>query len=306
MSQPRIVVFAYSDLGHACLKFLLDRHENVRAVFTHEDAAGEQIWFPSVKKLAEENDVPVFTPPDLSSEDTARQITTMAPELVFSFYYRHLIPTNILRLAPLGAYNMHGSLLPKFRGRAPVNWAVLKGEKETGATLHVMTERADAGDIVDQQAVPIGPDESAAEVQAKVTAAAVTVLDRQIDLLKGGRARKTPQDDARATKFGRRRPEDGEIRWDGPARDVHNLVRAVTHPYPGAYTKVGGRKILIWRTRLADAAPAGSKPGDMSFAGGRLLAAAGDGKAVEILRAQIDGEPETDGADIARKIFQKK
>ena len=163
-----------------------------------------------------------------------------APDLVFSFYYRRVLPEEMLAVPRLGAYNMHGSLLPKFRGRAPVNWAVLKGETRTGATLHAMTPRADAGPIVDQEAVPIGPEDTAFDVQKRVDAAAVAILARRLEELKAGTAPSRPQDDAAATRFGRRRPEDGRIDWSRPAREVHDLVRAVTHPYPGAFTDLFG------------------------------------------------------------------
>ena len=172
------------------------------------------------------------------------------PDLLLSFYYRGLLPEAMLQVPRLGAFNVHGSLLPKFRGRAPVNWAILKGETRTGATLHRMRSRADTGEIVDQEAVPIGPDDTALEVQRRVTDAAVAILARRLDELKAGTAPAVPQDESAATRFGRRRPEDGRIDWSRPAREVHDLVRAVTHPYPGAFTDLFDGKTFVWRTRL--------------------------------------------------------
>ena len=165
---------------------------------------------------------------------------------------------------------MHGSLLPKYRGRAPVNWAVLKGETRTGATLHAMTSRADTGAILDQEAVPIGPDDTAIEVQRRVTAAAAAVLGRRIDELKAGTAKTTPQDESQATRFGQRRPEDGRIDWSRPAKEVHDLVRAVTHPYPGAFTDLFGGKTFVWRTRLPGLAAHDNFPGEIRGEDGRL------------------------------------
>src|SRR6185437_5826168 len=176
MTRPRIVVCAYSDVGHACLEHLLEQGANVVAVYTHADAAGEEIWFRSVGQLAHERGVPVYVDRDLTSIPEIERLESLAPDLLFSFYFRHMLPPRVLAAAPLGAYNMHGSLLPKYRGRAPVNWAVLHGETETGATLHVMTARPDAGDIVDAERVPIGEDDTAAMVQQRVTHAAVQVL----------------------------------------------------------------------------------------------------------------------------------
>lgn len=301
MIKKRILLFGYSDLGHASLKFLLENGEEVAGVFTHEDAARENIWFPSVKELALANKIPVYTPSVLSSGEV-QIIKGLKPDLIFSFYYRNLIPNSILSLAPLGAYNMHGSLLPKYRGRAPVNWAVLKGEAETGATLHVMTDKPDAGDIVDQEAVPIGPDETSSEVQKKVTQAAVRVMERQIEALKMGTARFRPQIHSLSTYYGRRRPEDGKIDWSKPAREIHNLIRAVTHPYPGAFTDNLAKITYIWRSRPTGIkAPPNSQLGQILDLDGSPCFVCGDGQLLEALNIQGEGEGEVDGKEFLRR-----
>lgn len=246
MNEPRVLVFAYHDVGYECLELLLARRANVVAVYTHEDNPQERVWFKSVAELARSHGLPVHTPENVNTPEGIERIRALRPDLIFSFYYRNLITTRILDLPRLGAYNMHGSLLPKYRGRAPINWAVLHGEKETGATLHVMVKRADAGDIVDQERVPIGPAETARDVFSKVTAAARAVLARQLDALLQGRAPRRAQDESQATYFGGRTAEDGRIDWNKDAREIFNLVRAVTHPYPGAFTEVGGRRFYIW------------------------------------------------------------
>ncbi|MFL6651978.1 MAG: formyltransferase, partial [Sulfurifustaceae bacterium] len=235
MNEPRVVVFAYHDVGYECLELLFARGVDVVAVFTHEDNPNERIWFKSVAALARAHRVPVFTPERVNTPEWVARLRALGPELILSFYYRNMIAPEILDLARLGAFNMHGSLLPKYRGRVPINWAVLHGATETGATLHVMVKRADAGDIVDQERVPIGPEEAAREVFAHVTAAARRVLARQLDNLLAGRAPRRPQDETQATYFGGRKPDDGRIDWNRDARAVFNLIRAVTHPYPGAF-----------------------------------------------------------------------
>ncbi|HEU4642424.1 MAG TPA: formyltransferase [Gemmatimonadaceae bacterium] len=302
MTAARIVVFAYSDVGHACLQLLLARGANVVAVYTHADAPGERLWFPSVAGLARARGIPVHLDAELSRPEALDALRAHAPELILSCYYRALLPAAVLALPRLGAFNLHGSLLPRYRGRAPVNWAVLRGERETGATLHVMTTRADAGDIVDQEAVAIGPDDSAAEVQARVTTAAVRVLDRQLPALLRGDAPRRPQDHGAATTFGRRRPEDGAFDWSRPAREIHDLVRAVTHPYPGARATLAGHPLLVWRTRVHEGVLVEAPPGTVRTAGDRLLVACGDGRWLEILRAQIAGDTERDGAELARRL----
>jgi methionyl-tRNA formyltransferase len=296
MSSPRIAVFAYSGTGHACLDLLLKRGRRPVLVATHRDEPHEARWFPSVADLARSAGIePLFIDNPLDPAAIAR-VRIAAPDLVFSFYYRSLLPSEMLALPRLGAYNMHGSLLPKFRGRAPVNWAVLKGETRTGATLHVMTERADQGAIVDQEAVPIGPDDTAMEVQSRVTAAAAAVLERRLEDLEAGRVQATPQDETRATRFGRRRPEDGHIDWSRPAREVHDLVRAVTHPYPGAFTDLFDGRTFVWRTRLPGLAAHDTFPGQVRGEDGRLHVACGDDRYVEILSLQPEGGEEIDAA----------
>jgi methionyl-tRNA formyltransferase len=185
---------------------------------------------------------------------------------------------------------MHGSLLPKYRGRAPVNWAILRGETETGATLHYMVDKADAGDIVDQLAVPILADDDAREVFAKVTVAAETILVRSLPKLIAGTAARRPQGMLAGQYYGRRTPADGRIDWSRPAREIHDLVRAVAPPFPGAFAEVGGERWDIHRTRLTErAAP---RRGAWLFgADGGLYAACGGGGVLQLLSAVNAGGP---------------
>src|SRR5512140_1468707 len=171
-SRPRAVVFAYHNVGVRCLKVLLAHEVDVRLVITHRDDVAENIWFGSVMQTAEEYDLPVMTPEDANVSSVISKVANLAPDFLFSFYYRRVLKPALLALPKRGALNMHGSLLPKYRGRAPVNWAIIRGETETGATLHYMTEKPDNGDIVAQQAVPILPNDTAHEVFQKVTVAA--------------------------------------------------------------------------------------------------------------------------------------
>lgn len=300
--RPRIVVFGYADVGHACFEMLLARGANVVAVYSHADAPGETVWFPSVRDLAFDHRIPVRLDVDLARPEEVAALEALRPELILSCYYRSLLPPAVLALPRLGAFNIHGSLLPRYRGRAPVNWAVLHGETETGATLHVMTEQVDAGDIVDQQAVPIGADDIAADVQSRVRAAAVQVLGRQFEALCAGTAPRRPQDASCATTFGRRRPEDGAFDWTRPAAEIHNLVRAVSHPYPGATTTLAGRPVTIWRTHNGGWSANGARPGEVRVIDDRLYVACGDGRWIELVRAQFAGDAERDGAELARHL----
>ena len=273
------VVFAYHDVGVRCLRVLLDAGVAVPLVVTHRDDPKEAIWFASVAELAHGRNIEVLLDPPPAEIDS--RVQRIAPDFIFSFYYRRMLPPDVLALAKRGAYNMHGSLLPKYRGRAPVNWAVLHGEKETGATLHEMVAKPDAGRIVDQQAVPIGPDDTAAEVFRRVTDAAEIVMKRTIGKLVDGTAELRPNDLSKGSYFGGRRPEDGRIDWRKSAREIHNLVRAVAPPYPGAFSD----RMEIYRTELVDGS---APPGPLGpyRKDGQWFARCGDGKVLRLLEVR--------------------
>jgi len=295
--RPRIVVFAYSEVGYRCTKALLESKANVRAIFTYEDDPNEEVWFSSVKSLALEYNIPYFTPEGVSDGASIELIRSLKPEILFSFYYRHLIPKEVLSIPQLGAFNMHGSLLPKYRGRACVNWAIINGEKETGATLHYMTEKPDKGDIVDQERVPIEYTDTALDVMLKVAEAAKEIITRALPLIEKGIAPRRSQDPSLATYFGRRRPEDGIIKWEKDAIQIYNLVRAVTHPYPGAFTFYKGRKIFVWKASVLNE-DSKEVPGTV-LSTAPFEVATGRGK-IRIERCQEEGKEELDGAEWAR------
>lgn len=254
----RAVVFAYHTVGVRGLAALLACGFEVPLVVSHEDAAEENIWFESVLALARLNDIPVITPADPNAPEVVQQIASLRPDWLFSFYYRHMLGPELLALPPQGAWNLHGSLLPKYRGRVPVNWAVLHGEPETGASLHRMVAQPDAGNLVDQQAVPILPNDTAGEVFNKVVVAAEQVLMRSLPPMREGRFTEQPLDLAQGSYYGARRPEDGRIDWQQTAWQIHNLIRAVAPPYPGAFFDAAGRRFRItasyWRDEAAKAA----------------------------------------------------
>ena len=264
-TKPRILFFGYSEVGYSCLSLLLERGDNIVALITHEDNPHEKIWFKTPAVAAREKGVPVFTPENVNTPEWRERIAALRPDLILSVYYRHMIGTKILALPPLGAFNMHGSLLPKYRGRAPINWAVLHGEPRLGMTLHRMVKAPDAGAIIDQDGVEIGPRDTAEQAFRKVLPCARQVLARQIDALLAGTAKENPQDDAQATYFSGRKPEDGRIQWNHTSRQVFNLIRAVTAPYPGAFTDVGGVRLMVWWAEPDSIATIGlhGKPGEI-------------------------------------------
>ena len=285
------VVFAYHNVGARCLRVLLAHGVAVPLVITHDDDRNETIWFERVADVATRYGLPWVAPVDPNTAEQVASIAALAPDFVFSFYYRRMLKPPLLSLPRRGALNMHGSLLPKYRGRAPVNWAVLHGERYTGATLHYMAEKADAGDIVIQQAVPILPDDTAKEVFDKVTVAAEIALDAALPELIAGVAPRIPQDLAQGSYFGGRTAEDGRIDWNRSAPQIHNLVRAVAPPYPGALTLVAGLPTRVLETRVvAPASPASAEPA-MSIDDGRLIAHCGGGGTLRLDALEIDGAP---------------
>jgi methionyl-tRNA formyltransferase len=291
MAAPkRAVVFAYHSVGVRCLKVLLAGGVNVALVVTHQDSAGENIWFDSVVQLCEAEGIAHVTPPSANSPELLAQVRAAAPDLMFSFYYRHMLPAELLAVAP--AFNMHGSLLPQFRGRAPVNWAVLHGALETGATLHEMTVKPDAGAIVDQTAVPILPDDTAFEVFGKVTVAAEQTMWRALPGLLDGSAPRRHNDLSEGAYFGGRTPEDGRIDWSRPAALVYNLHRAVAPPYPGAFCDVGGQRYVIEKAKLGRETTT-SLPAGLAVVDNRIFGVCGDGRMLAVTSLLVDGTPIT-------------
>ena len=285
------VVFAYHDVGCRCLRVLLDERIEVPLVVTHRDRPDERIWFASVAGLARARAIETLVPDDPNAPQIVERIRDLRPDFLFSFYYRLMLGAALLAIPRRGAFNMHGSLLPKYRGRVPVNWAIIHGETETGATLHEMVEKPDAGRIVDQEAVAILPDEPAVDVFGKVTAAAERVLRRSLPQLVDGSAVLRAQDLSQGGYYGGRRPEDGRIDWRAPAKRVHDLVRALAPPYPGAFTEVEGTRLRVLRTRRGAQKSGAGARAFLYAEGGRCYAACADGEILELLDVELDGRP---------------
>ena len=288
MSGSTAVVFAYHDVGARCLRVLRAHGVDVPLVVTHADDPTEAPWFARVADVAAALGLPWIAPADVNAKDVVERVAALAPDFIFSFYCRQMLKPPLLALARRGALNMHGSLLPHYRGRAPINWAVLHGERRTGATLHYMTDKPDAGDIVAQQAVPILPDDTARDVLEKVAVAAEICLDAVLPALLAGTAPRLPNDVAQGSYFGGRTPDDGRIDWRESATRIHDLVRAVAPPYPGARTTIAGIPARVLKTRVLDAASAPAAP--LLLAGDALVAHCGGGGALAIDILELDGD----------------
>ena len=294
------VVFAYHNVGVRCLKVLLASGVDVRLVVTHEDNPGEQIWFSSVRQVCVENDIPFITPIDPNTPEIEKRVAALGAEFLFSFYYRNMLKAALLQSVSRGAYNMHGSLLPQFRGRVPVNWAVLSGVTETGATLHQMNVKPDNGPIVDQLAVPILPNDTAQEVFEKVVVAAELCLHRTLPHLLDGTALLLPQDLSQGAYFCGRCADDGRIDWNQDARRIHDLVRAVTHPFPGAFSDFPDGRLVLWRTRVIDDAGEFPFAGTIRWRDGQIEVFPTGGGQLRVLQVEFSGQSLDTRNDISR------
>ena len=245
--SSKAVVFAYHDIGCAGIEALLSAGYDIAAVFTHADDPKENNFYGSVAQLCARNGIPVHAPEDANHPLWVERIAKLNPEYIFSFYYRNLLSEPLLASVSKGAFNLHGSLLPRYRGRAPANWVLVNGETETGVTLHRMVKRADAGAILAQQKVIIERSDTGLSLHAKLRDAATALLRDALPQLAQGKLSETAQDESKATYFGRRTAADGKLDWKKPAEQLFNLVRAVTQPYPGAFCAVGEHKLIVWQ-----------------------------------------------------------
>jgi methionyl-tRNA formyltransferase len=281
------IVFAYHDVGVRCLQVLIDAGINIPLVVSHTDAPGEIIWFRSVAALAAEHGLHCVTPQDPHTDALLAEARACHPDFLFSFYYRHMLRQAWLDVPTRGAFNMHGSMLPEYRGRAPVNWAILHGARQSGATLHRMNVKPDNGAIVDQCAVPILGDDNVLDVFTKVTVAAEIVMARALPALVDGSAREVPQDLSRGRYFGGRRPEDGRISGGASADEIHNMVRALAPPYPGAFLEIEGERLIVERTLRSTTLPSAPGTGLRLWADQDLLwLVSVDGSALHLLSAR--------------------
>lgn len=266
----RAVVFAYHNMGIVGIRALLESGFEVPMVFSHADDPKEDRWFGSVADFCRERGIPVHLPENVNDPPWPDTIRNARPDFLFSFYYRSMLSPEILSLPRVCAMNLHGSLLPRYRGRAPVNWVLVKGETETGVTLHLMTEKPDAGDIVGHARVPIAFEDTALTLFGKMEKAAESLLSGLLPRIVTGDVPRRPNEIAKGSYFGGRKPEDGRIDWTRSAVEIYNLVRAVTRPYPGAFSFLLGEKLLVWWATPASAEkfPGAVPPGKLVIPGG--------------------------------------
>jgi len=255
----RVVFFGTPEFAGPSLRALLEVAQ-VLAVVTQPDrprGRGRLLAPPPVARLARERGIPVLQPPRLKSEEVVAQLRSLRPDLIVTAAYGKIIPKEILDLPPLGAVNVHPSLLPKYRGASPISSAILHGETTTGVTIMYQSMDLDAGDIILQRTIPIAADDTARTLEDKLAQLGAEALVEALGLIAEGRAPRIPQDHGRATYAGKLEKSHGRIDWSRPAGELVNVIRAMD-PWPSAYTWHRGRLLKVW---MAQALPGRGMPG---------------------------------------------
>ncbi|HJW08663.1 MAG TPA: formyltransferase family protein [Holophagaceae bacterium] len=252
------IVCAYSSVGTAALEGLLESGVKVLALYTYPQGADER-WFEPPAALAARHGIPVHMEKAFNTDEVYDRIRSARPDFLFSFYFREMIQARFLELPKLGAYNLHGSLLPRYRGRAPINWVLVKGESETGVTLHAMTPKPDDGHIVGQSRLPIDWDETALSLTLRAAEAGrALVRETAPKLVDGSAARVDQKSLGSSSYFGGRKPEDSRLEFHMGVQEAFNQVRAVADPWPNAYLETdAGRVKVAWALPTPEPCPAG-------------------------------------------------
>ncbi len=281
----RCALFGHGVVGELGIGVLREIGVEPVLVFGHPQSQGD--WQRGLKPVADRLGIPAVENADLDDPGLVERLSRLDLDIHVSLYFREMIPDSILSTARLGGVNLHGSPLPRYRGRAPVNWMVLNGETEGGAALHVMTSRPDGGPLLAMRTFPIGPADTAFSVLLQVERIGMEIIRDTLPRYLSGSLVPTPQR-GRSSYFGRRTPEDGRIDWTWPAARIINLVRAVTRPYPGAFADLPSGRLYVW---WAEELPGRILPaGTLVREGNRILAGTGS-NALALVDCTMDGVP---------------
>ena len=298
MKRFRVIFMGTPDFAVPCLARLVEISDVV-AVVTQPDrpkGRGQKLLPPPVKVFSQEHGIAVYQPVRVKATDFVDVLRGLAPDLIVVVAFGQILSKEILSLPPLGCINVHASLLPRYRGAAPMQWAIVRGEKETGVTTMFMDEGLDTGDMLLRETLPITQAMTAAELHDEMMKLGADVLEKTLFSLSEGTLKRTPQDDALSTYAPLLDKEVGRIDWKKPAQEIHDLVRGL-NSWPGAYTMLEGQKFKIWRTRLAEGT---AEPGEIvSVTKQGLLVGTGEGM-LEILELQAPSKKKMAAGDYVR------
>jgi len=295
----RIVFMGTPEFALPSLKILLDNHYDITSVVTAPDkpaGRGLRVQQSPVKQFALQHELPVLTPERMKDLQFVEQLKSLQPDLFVVVAFR-ILPKEVFTIPTYGAFNLHASLLPKYRGAAPINWAVINGEKETGVTTFFLQEAVDTGNVILQARVPIGPDETAGELHDKLAEVGAEIVLHTVRLIESGKAVPRQQDSSLATPAPKIFKNDCQIDWTKSAQQVHNFVRGLS-PYPGAYTTHDGKLLKIYRTKIHGDIPNGT-PGEILIADERLVIGTGD-LGIEVLEVQQEGKKKLTAEEFLR------
>lgn len=293
----KIVFMGTPDFAIPSLDILLKNNYEISAVVTAPDepkGRGYKLTPPPVKIFALKNNLNVLQPENLKDENFIKQIKSISPDLIVVVAFR-ILPREVFNIPPLGTVNVHASLLPKYRGAAPINWAIINGEVETGVTTFFINERVDTGNIILQKKVKIDPDETAGELHDKLAILGAETLLETVKLIESGNVKTIPQDESQATSAPKIKKEMCQINWlNKTSIQVHNFVRGLS-PQPGAFTFLNGKLVKIYRTKLVEEPDLVEnikvlEPGQLIAKKDKLYAICADLKPVQIIEIQIEGK----------------
>jgi methionyl-tRNA formyltransferase len=298
----RIVFVGAVHEAEPALRALLEMKADVVAVFTlSERLAARAAGAVDLGPVAKAAGAPLFRTDNLNMPAEVERVRALSPDLLVAVGWTRLLGDELLGIPVRGCVGFHASLLPCHRGRAPVNWAIIRGETITGNTMMFLDQGADTGDIIDQRQVSIEPDDTCATVYAKVAAAGALMLRAHLPALLVGEAPRRPQDHDGADLLPKRTPEMGITDWDRPARAVHDWIRALTHPYPGAFGYIDGRKLFLWHSAVPSLGRPEAPPGTILGAAGRAIRVATSDGSLRILGMQEEGGSEESAASWYRR-----
>jgi len=302
----RILFVGGVEMGRACAeKLLLDKF-GIAGIFCLPQSQSHRSGYADFSPLGKKYGVPVFKYDDINHAEAVEKIRQLAPDVIVLIGWSGIIGEEILAIPKRGVLGHHPTLLPRHRGNAPIPWTLINGLSRSGVTLFFLEKEIDKGDIAGQKEFSITLEDDAASVYAKATKATIELLPKVLRDMEAGKLVRIPQDPRKASRWGKRKPEDGIIDWNCMAVYLHNWVRGLTHPYPGAFTFHSGKKLFIWKAKITPSKSAGNAaPGTVLESGKKLVVKCGDG-ALEILKLQPEGGKETGASSSAASLGLKK